>query len=81
MGSPVNLAAKAAAFITTDRIIEDLVLEERLDAMIDRAIRRLAQGKMMKQVAGLTTDFPERAPSAPLKVIGPKKKRAKPKTK
>ena len=81
MASPVNLAAKAAAFITTDRIIEDLVLEERLDAMIDRTIRRLAQGKMMKQVAGLTTDYPERAPSVPLKIVGPKKKRAKPKTK
>jgi hypothetical protein len=79
MGSPVNLAAKAAAFITTDRIIEDLMLEERLDAMIDRAIRRLAQGKMMKQVAGLATDYPERSP-APLKIVGPKKKRAKPKT-
>ena len=79
MASPVNLAAKAAAFITTDRIIEDLVLEERLDGMIDRAIRRLAQGKMMKQVAGLTKDYPERAPSVPLKIVGPKKKRAKPK--
>jgi hypothetical protein len=78
MASPVNLAAKAA-FITTDRIIEDLMLEERLDAMIDRAIRRLAQGKMMKQVAGLTKDYPERAP-LPLKIVGPKKKRAKPKT-
>jgi hypothetical protein len=51
--------------------------EERLDAMIDRAIRRLAQGKMMKQVAGLTTDYPERAPSVPLKIVGPTKKRAK----
>jgi hypothetical protein len=79
MGSTVNLAAKAASFITTDRIIEDLVLEERLDAMIDRAIRRLAQGKMMKQVAGLTQDYPGRAPSVPLKIVGPKKKRAKPK--
>jgi hypothetical protein len=83
MTSPVNLAAKAAAFITTDRIIEDLILEERLDGMIDRAIRRLAQGKMMKQVAGLTKDYPERAPSVPLKIVGPnkKKKRAKAKTK
>jgi hypothetical protein len=56
-------------------------LEERLDGMIDRAIRRLAQGKMMKQVAGLTKDYPERAPSVPLKIVGPKKKPAKPKTK
>jgi len=73
--SPVNLAAKAAAFITTDRIIEDLMLEERLDAMIDRAIRRLAQGKMMKQIAGVAAERPERRPAAPLKLSAPKPKR------
>jgi len=36
MDSPDFLAAKAAEFITTDRILEDLGLEERLDAMVDR---------------------------------------------
>lgn len=51
MESPVYLAAKAAEFITTDRILEDLVLEERLDAMVDRAMRRLAQIKFMKQIS------------------------------
>ena len=30
MESPDHLAAKAAEFITTDRILEDLALEERL---------------------------------------------------
>jgi hypothetical protein len=49
--SPDHLAAKAAEFITTDRILEDLVLEERLDAMVDRAMRRLAQMKFMKQIS------------------------------
>jgi hypothetical protein len=51
MESPDYLAAKAAEFITTDRIIEDIALEERLDAMVDRAMRRLAQMKFMKQIA------------------------------
>ena len=52
MDSPDYLAAKAAEFITTDRILEDLGLEERLDAMVDRAMRRLAQMKFMKQISG-----------------------------
>jgi hypothetical protein len=52
MESPDHLAAKAAGFITTDRILEDLDLEERLDAMVDRAMRRLAQMKFMKQISG-----------------------------
>jgi hypothetical protein len=72
--SPVNLAAKAAAFLTPERIFEDLALEERLDTMIDRAIRRLAQGKMMKQVAGITSNYHEAIPAAPLKIEGPKQK-------
>ena len=62
MDSPDYLAAKAAEFITTDRILEDLDLEERLDAMVDRAMRRLAQIKFMKQISGSS----EKAKSAPL---------------
>jgi hypothetical protein len=50
MDSPDHLAGKAAEFITADRILEDLALEERLDAMVDRAMRRLAQMKFMKQI-------------------------------
>jgi hypothetical protein len=49
--SPDHFAAKAAEFITTDRILEDIALEERLDAMVDRAMRRLAQMKFMKQMS------------------------------
>jgi hypothetical protein len=52
MESPDHLAAKAAEFITADRILEDLNLEERLDTMVDRAMRRLAQMKFMKQISG-----------------------------
>jgi hypothetical protein len=51
MESPDYLAAKAAEFITTDRILEDIALEERLHAMVDRAMRRLAQMKFMKQIS------------------------------
>src|SRR6478609_1294614 len=62
MDSPDYLAAKAAEFITTDRILEDLALEEGLDAMADRAMRRLAQIKFMKQISATS----ETAKSAPL---------------
>ena len=40
----------AAAFLTGDRIIEDLDVEERLDAGIDRALKRLWQLKMARQL-------------------------------
>ena len=45
--------AKAAEFLTDDCILEDIALEERLDARMDRAIRRFAQLKALKQVAGI----------------------------
>jgi len=54
--SPYSLAAKSAQFLTTDVILEDLALEERLDAVIDRATRRLAQSKMLKSVSNLNRD-------------------------
>ncbi len=41
----------AAEFFTIERVMEDIDLEERLDALIDRAIRRLAQAKMMKEIS------------------------------
>jgi hypothetical protein len=44
------IAAKTGSeFLTPERIMEDLALEERLDA-----IRRLAQAKTLKQVSGLS---------------------------
>ena len=69
MDSPDHLAGKAAAFITPDRILEDLALEERLDAMIDRAMRRLAQTKFMKQISGSS----ERLLKTPKQIAGPRK--------
>src|ERR1700686_3644374 len=71
MDSPDYLAAKAAEFITTDRILEDLALEERLDAMVDRAMRRLAQMKFMKQISGSNEKLLKTVP--PLQIEGPRK--------
>jgi hypothetical protein len=71
MDSPDYLAAKAAEFMTTDRIIEDITLEERLDAMVDRAMRRLAQMKFMKQISGSSEKQLKNAPT--LQIEGPKK--------
>jgi len=42
--------ATAAAFLTGDRVLEDLGIEERLDAAIDRAMKRLYQLKMARQL-------------------------------
>jgi hypothetical protein len=48
------IAAKTASeFLTAERILEDLALEERLDATMDKAIRRLAQANALKQISGL----------------------------
>jgi hypothetical protein len=73
MESPDHLAAKAAEFITPDRIIEDITLEERLDAMVDRAMRRLAQMKFMKQISGSNERQLKNAPT--LQIEGPRKPR------
>jgi hypothetical protein len=49
------IATKTASeFLTPERILEDLALEERLDATMDKAIRRLAQAKALKQLSGLS---------------------------
>jgi hypothetical protein len=73
MDSPDYLAAKAAEFITTDRILEDLALEERLDAMVDRAMRRLAQMKFMKQISGSSERQIKNVPT--LQIEGPRKRK------
>jgi len=73
MDSPDHLAAKAAEFITTDRILEDLALEERLDAMVDRAMRRLAQMKFMKQISASSERPLKNVPT--LQIEGPWKSR------
>ncbi len=73
MESPDHLAAKAAEFITADRILEDIALEERLDTMVDRAMRRLAQMKFMKQVSASSEKLLKNAP--PLQIEAPRKPR------
>jgi hypothetical protein len=71
MDSPDYLAAKAAEFITVDRILEDITLEERLDAMVDRAMRRLAQMKVIKQISASSERQLQNAPM--LQIEGPPK--------
>jgi hypothetical protein len=39
-----------SAFLTGDRVLEDLSTEERLDAAIDRAMKRLYQLKLARQL-------------------------------
>ena len=73
MESPDHLAAKAAEFITVDRILEDIALEERLDAMVDRAVRRLAQMKFMKQLSASSERQLQNAPT--LQIEGPRRPR------
>ena len=45
---PRGYTEAAANFLASDRIIEDSVIEERLDAAIDRALRRLLWLKTQK---------------------------------
>ena len=47
------------------------MLEERLDAMVDRAMRRLAQMKFMKQISGSSERLLKNAPT--LQIEGPPK--------
>jgi len=55
-GSVENLVAHSASVLFTDEAIEyDIGVEERIDAMIDRAIKRLVQTKAMKQMLGSST--------------------------
>ena len=51
-----DLPAHSASVLFTDEAIEhDIGIEERIDAMIDRAIKRLVQVKAMKQMLGSST--------------------------
>jgi hypothetical protein len=46
------LALKSTATLSQDLFKQELALEERIDAMIDRAIKRLIQTKALKQMLG-----------------------------
>jgi hypothetical protein len=51
-----HLVGPSASVLFTDKAIEhDIGVEERIDAMIDRAIKRLVQTKAMKQMLGSST--------------------------
>ena len=49
------LLAQSATTISQDLFKHELALDERLDAMIDRAIKRLIQTKAMKQMLDHTS--------------------------
>ena len=56
LGPVENLVCHSASVLFTDEAIEhDIGIEERIDAMIDRAIKRLVQTKAMKQMLGSST--------------------------
>jgi hypothetical protein len=47
-----RLTLQSTAILSRELFKEELALEERIDAMIDRATKRLMQTKMMKQMLG-----------------------------
>jgi hypothetical protein len=65
----IDLLLDSATFFTDDHFRQELALDERLDVMIDRAVKRLIQTKAMKQLLGQdsqpTTTNQPRIPRAP----------------
>ena len=56
LGPVENFVGHSASVLFTDEAIEyDIGVEERIDAMIDKAIKRLVQTKAMKQMLGFST--------------------------
>lgn len=51
------------AALSSDLFEQELALEERLDAMVDRAVKRLVQAKAMKQMLDQTN--PDRSDGLP----------------
>ena len=67
---PDAYLATAAAFVSEDRVLGDLAIEERLDAAIERAMKRLYQLKMGRQLH--RPKLPElNGSKAPLQLEGP----------
>ena len=56
------LLPRARAEMDSPDYLEDLDLEERLDTMVDRAMRRLAQIKFMKQISATSEKASKSAP-------------------
>jgi hypothetical protein len=62
------LVARDASFFSQEVVKNELAVDDRIDAMIDRAVKRLVQAKGMKQVLGITspharTDQTKKLPS------------------
>ncbi len=57
--SPDALLGRAAEFFTPELSKQELAVDERIDVMIDRAIKRLVQTKAMKQVLRRTSPVGE----------------------
>jgi hypothetical protein len=49
------LISRDAGFFTQEVVKHELAVEERIDAMIDRAVKRLVQAKAMKQMLGTSS--------------------------
>src|SRR5262249_1436634 len=49
------LILQDAAFFPQEVVKDELAVDERIDAMIDRAVKRLVQAKAMKQMLGTTS--------------------------
>jgi hypothetical protein len=52
---PDHLLVRAAEFLTPDVFKQELGVDERIDAMIDRAVKRLVQTKAIKQMLADTS--------------------------
>ena len=50
-----SMIGRDAGFFTLEVIKDELAVEDRIDAMIERAIKRLVQTKAMKQMLGTTS--------------------------
>jgi len=62
------LVARDASFFSQEVVKNELAVDDRIDAMIDRAVKRLVQAKAMKQMLGTTspdarTDRTKKLPS------------------
>src|SRR5262245_45129653 len=59
----VFLLDNSSAVYTNEFMEHELALEERIDAQIDRAVKRLVQAKTMKQMLGHTSSNRQHEPS------------------
>ena len=60
-GARLDTLLLSAATFTDEFVDQQLKLVERLETMIDRAVKRLIQIKMMKQMLGQSASYPDTA--------------------